>query len=94
MCLFYQSHPLAHEGLHIDYVDDTLPINIMQGCRSETKWTKPKKRLHLEIQLALMASISNIWIEIGLPKIVRTFSLHIIKKSNCGNLTERLFRVN
>ena len=54
-CFFYQSHPIAHNGIEFDYVNYKLPAHIIGGYTTRYIWKPYSKRLKINVDGALMS---------------------------------------
>ena len=59
-CLFYQTHPVAHAGLKMDYVNNTLALNVLRGCVNHIELIHNDKQLHLQLNLGLMSEVYDL----------------------------------
>ena len=55
MCFIYQTHPVAHAGMKMDYVDNTLVTNILKSCPVDIKLKQSAKKINLHLNVALMS---------------------------------------
>ena len=55
MCFFYQTHPVAHAGMKMDYLDNTLAINVIRCCIADIKLRQSDKKMKFHLNVAMMS---------------------------------------
>ena len=56
-CVIYQTHPVAHAGLKMDYVNNTLTSNVVRGCKNAMELVQKDNNLHLQVNVAVMSDV-------------------------------------
>ena len=59
-CVIYQTHPIAHAGLKMDYVNNTLSSNVVRGCTNAMELVQKDNKLHLQVNVAVMSDVHNL----------------------------------
>ena len=72
-CFFLQTHPVAHDGLELDFVNENLPDDVTMGCDKIYDLTERNMALELIINSKMVGNPYRIFEGVGEPKPVRFF---------------------
>ena len=75
MCLFYQTYPVAHAGMKMDFADKSLASNVMRGCYGIIKLAHSEKNVNFHLNVGLMTGVYDVKTEQFLEQVIGSYTI-------------------